>query len=334
MDGQFFDTPLGAGVYQIDASLYHSDPCAEPSLSSTIAKILIRETPLHAWTASPRLNPGLEPLTKKAFNIGRAAHRVILGAGEDFEAIPDELLGAGGAASTKAAKEWIEDARSRGVTPLKSDEVDQILGIAAAVSAKLRAAGIVLDPQRSEMAAVAIVDGVWCRCMVDNAPADPRLPLYDLKTTAGSVHPDELARTVANLGYDVQAAHYLRVWREATGEDRRFRFVFVEKAPPFEVGIVELYADGEMRPASDYSVDEALTGDWFADAEQKLTRARRQWRECLDSGHWPGYPAKVALIGAPLWHRKNAAAANGYEPISPQKPSAQALAAAMKFQAP
>lgn len=335
MDCTFHNEPLGAGVYQIDASQYHSDPAPEPSLSSTVAKVLIRETPLHAWTISPRLNPDFEPVEKKAFDLGRAAHRVVLGCGDDYEAIPDEILASNGAASTKEAKAFIEDCRARGVTPLKESEVDAIGAMARKVNAILSEMGIALLPERSEVAAIAQVDGVWCRCMVDNAPADPRLPLYDLKTTAGSVHPDALAKTVADYGYDVQAAHYLRTWKEATGEDRRFRFIFVEKTAPFEVGVVELYADYAGRPASDYAGDEAFTGDWFADAEQKLARARRQWRACLDSGVWPGYPPRVALIGAPIWHRRNSASAQDFDPILPKaKPSAEAIAAAAKFQAP
>lgn len=335
MDGTFLSEPIGAGVHQIDASQYHGDPAPEPSLSSTIAKILIKETPLHAWTISPQLNPEWEPINKKTFDIGRAAHRAVLGVGDDYEAIPDELLSSDGGARSKAAKEFMDDCRARGVTPLKSSEVDQIGMIADRVRSRLDMMGIIIDPQRSEVAALSVVDGIWCRCMVDNAPLDPSLPLYDLKTTAGSVHPDALARTVADYGYDVQAAHYLRTWKEATGEDRKFRFIFVEKTPPFEVGVVELYADGLSRPANDYASDEMLTGDWFADAEQKLTRARMQWRACLDSGVWPGYPPRVALIGAPIWHRRNSASAQDFDPILPKsKPSADALAAAAKFQAP
>ena len=327
-------TITSPGVHQISAEAYHADPAPEPSLSSTLAKILIKETPLHAWTASPRLNPLCEPVEKKTFDIGRAAHEMILGAGGGYEAIPAEILGANGAANTSEAKAFISECRSRGVTPLKQSELDAVSAMADAVSNRLDAMGIIIDQARSEMAALAHVDGIWCRCMVDNAPADPRLPLYDLKTTAGSVNPEALTRTVADLGYDVQAAHYLRVWKEATGEDRRFRFIFVEKSAPHEVGVIELYADGSMRPASDYEPDESLTADWFADAEQKLSRARRQWRGCLDTGVWPGYPARVALIGAPIWHRKNAAIANGYDPILPQKPSADALDRAAQWQSP
>jgi hypothetical protein len=332
MDGQTIPR-LGAGVYSVDAPVYHADPCAEPSLSSSIARLLIDRSPAHAWIASPRLNPGWEPTDRKTFDIGRAAHRAVLGRGGDYVAIPDGLLASNGAASTKEAKAFIEDARAAGMTPLKAAEVDAIGALAAAVSGRLAAAGVAFDAARSEMTAIGQVDGIWCRAMIDNAPLDPRQPLYDLKTTTDASL-DAVTRAVCSYGYDIQAAHYLRTWKAATGEDRRFRFVFVEKEPPYEVAIVELYADPAARPASDYSPDELFDGDWLADAEQKLARARSQWRACLDAGKWPGYPARVALIGAPVWHRRASAVAHEYDPIIPAKPTAGALARAAAWQAP
>ena len=91
---------LAAGVHQIDGEDYHRDPCPEASLSSTLAKTMLAQSPLHAWTASPRLNPDWEPVNKKTFDIGRAAHRAILGAGGDYVAIPRSVLASNGAAST------------------------------------------------------------------------------------------------------------------------------------------------------------------------------------------------------------------------------------------
>ena len=44
------------GIYNILAEQYHADPCVTASLSSSIAKILIEQSPMHAWMAHPRLN--------------------------------------------------------------------------------------------------------------------------------------------------------------------------------------------------------------------------------------------------------------------------------------
>lgn len=308
------------GILNITGEAYHADPCPVPSLSSTLAKELLQRSPLHAWTKSPRLNPNYQPTEKKTFDIGRAAHRDVLGRGGDYVAIPSELLASNGAASTKEAKAFIEDARADGMTPLKADEVDQIGCIADAVRSKLERMRIRLDADRSELAVAAMIDGIWCRAMIDNAPASPLLPLYDLKTCEDA-SPDAVVKTIATYRYDVQAAHYLDVWRAATGEKRKFRFIFVEKSPPHEVAVVELY---------DKPGDEA---DWFDHARADIADARRIWGECLQSGDWPGYPARVAVVGAPSWHTarlESKAAMRGSDP----KPTADAIAAAAAWQAP
>lgn len=310
---------LTPGVHVIDEADYHEDPAPAPSLSSTLARLILAKSPLHAWTAHPRLNPQWEPVQKATFDIGRAAHRAVLGRGADYVAYPPELLASNGAASTKEAKAWAEEMRAEGLTVLKANDVDLIGNMADAVRRQLAAMGINLDPIRSEMVALAEIDGVWCRAMIDNAPADPRLPLYDLKTTTDA-SPEALAKTVASYGYDVQAAHYLAVWKAATGEDRKFRIVFVEKEAPYGVSVAELY----RKPG-----DEA---DWFDHADALARDARRIWGECLTSGHWPCYPARVAVIGAPGWHLTKMED-RAERAIAP-KPSNETLAAAMAWQAP
>ncbi len=311
---------IGPGVHALAADVYHADPCPEPSLSSTLARKLLSQSPRHAWTHSPRLNPEWEPTDSKTFDIGRAAHRAVLGRGGDYVAYPVEMLASNGAASTKEAKAWAEDQRAAGRTPLKAEEVDKIGAIADAVNAKLSAMRISLDPDRSELAAVAQIDGVWCRAMIDNAPTDPRLPLYDLKTCEDA-STDAVIRSICNYGYDIQAAHYLDVWKAATGEDRRFRFVFVEKSPPHEVAVVELH----RKPG-----DEA---DWFDHAFSEIRSARRIWGECLAIGHWPGYPARVAVVGMPSWHSAKMEARVASRPLQ-DNVNADTIAMAAKWQAP
>ena len=69
------------GLYDMPEADYHADPCPEPSLSSTLARLMVNRSPRHAWTASPRLNPDHEPVNKETFDVGRAAHAVLLGRG-------------------------------------------------------------------------------------------------------------------------------------------------------------------------------------------------------------------------------------------------------------
>lgn len=312
---------LEAGIhFGVTEADYHADTLLPvPTLSSTLARLVLARSPLHAWTAHPRLNPDFEPTEKKTFDIGRAAHRAVLGRGSDYAAYPAEYLASNGAASTKEAKAWAEEQRAEGRTPLKFDEIDQICAMAVSVNRQLAAMGIKLDPTRSEVVALAEVDGVACRAMIDNAPADPRHPLYDLKTTMDA-SPESLAKTVASYGYDLQAAHYLAVWKAATGEDRRFRIIFVEKEAPYGVQVAELY----RKPG-----DEA---DWFDHADALARDARRIWGECLRSGNWPCYPSRVAVIGAPGWHLTKMEDRSGRAAIG--KPAADTVARASAWQSP
>lgn len=277
---------LGTGVHQMDEDVYHADPAPRPSLSSTIAKILLAQSPLHAWTASPRLNPEWKPKDSTTFDVGRAAHRETLGAGKPYVAIPDELLSANGSISTKAAKEFVAEVRERGETPLKSDQVAQIEAMAAKIRAKLVENQIDLDPAHSEVVALAKIEGAHCRAMIDNAPADPRAPLYDFKTTMDA-SPEAAMRSIMNYGYDVQAAHYLDTWKAATGEDRLFRFIFQEKEAPYEVAVIEVGPDS------------------LAMGRKKIRRAREMWVNCTEADNWPGYPAGVHRIELPeFFHSK------------------------------
>jgi len=169
---------LGPGVHRLPSAVYHSDPAPLPSLSATLAKLITAKSPRHAWHASPRLNPDYESLNRKTFDIGRAAHRAVLGCGDDYVAIPTDLLATNGAASTSAAKAFIADARDRGLTPIKDDEVAQVEAMAKIARARLAEFGIEIDPDRSELAALAEIDGTWCRAMFDHVPADPRSPYF------------------------------------------------------------------------------------------------------------------------------------------------------------
>jgi hypothetical protein len=278
--------PTGA-IYGLSSADYHGDKLApRPSLSSTLARKLFL-SPLHAWTASPRLNPDWQPEEKAEFDLGRAAHRAVLGRGDDYAAIPEELLAKNGYASTKAAKKWIEEQRAAGVTPLSAEAMAMVETMAAKCRERLALVGIKLNPERSELAAIGERDDCAIRCMADNAPRNSPW-LIDFKT-ARDASPDGAIRAVTTLGYDLQAAHYEDTWEAATGERRRMLFIFQEKTPPFEVGIYELH-QGD---------DEA---DWMTNARDKAKQARRIWADCLRRNDWPGFPAAIGVLGAPGYY--------------------------------
>jgi hypothetical protein len=275
---------LAPGIhFNIAPDVYHADPCAIPSLSSSLARVILDQSPYHAWWSHPRLNPEWQSTDSKVFDIGRAAHAAVLGAGGDYVGIPDEILASNGATSTKAAKGFIAEARAAGKTPLKSHEVAQIERMAEITNTKLRDYNINLAAARSEVVVMAEIGNCPVRCMVDNAPDGANSALYDFKTTI-SANPTACERAVMNYGYDIQAAHYLETWEAATGERRNFRFIFQEKTAPYEVSIVEIGQDSLMMAA------------------KKTKMARAAWADGVINGQWPAYPVGIHRVELPDWY--------------------------------
>lgn len=307
---------LAKGVYQLPARDYHDDPAPVASLSSTIARKMLRQSPRHAWVAHPRLNPAdPEQKDSAAFDVGRAAHRAVLGRGEAYVEIPADLLSDDGGVRKKEAKEFVADARAKGQTPLKPDVIAAVNTMAAAVRDRLDSMGITFDPAHSELTALAEVDGIWCRCMADHASADPREPIYDLKTTTDA-SPEAVTRAIMSYGYDVQAAHYRATWKAATGHDRPFRFVFVEKDAPHEVCVIE------------------LAGSAMEMANKQAARARYLWRRHLQLNTWPGYPAEVQRFELPEWYLAKTMEREAMQETLATDPTREALARAHQWQSP
>ena len=81
------------GIYRdFPTAAYFADCCPEPSFTQSLAKILLDQSPRHAYQAHPRLN--VQPADEddaydKSRAIGNAAHAMMLGRGkvmavEDF----------------------------------------------------------------------------------------------------------------------------------------------------------------------------------------------------------------------------------------------------------
>ena len=65
------------GLYALSRETYHGSSTIEPSLSSSGAVTLVQECPAVFWASSP-LNPDFVPEQKLEFDIGSAAHLIIL----------------------------------------------------------------------------------------------------------------------------------------------------------------------------------------------------------------------------------------------------------------
>lgn len=279
--GHDLDEITAPGVYDLSAARYHADPVSGGSLSSSGARKLLPPS-CPALFAHWRAAGGEH---RAVFDVGHAAHAVVLGAGAEL-AVVDASDWRG-----KAAREERDAAYAGGRTPLLRAEYDQVQAMSAALRAHPVAAAL-LDPARGRPEQTLIwrdePTGVWRRAMLDWLPdAAPgrRLIVADYKT-ARSAEPGALSRALDSYGYAAQAAWYLdgvTALDLTGGGPAAFVFVAQEKDPPYVVTVFEPDA-------------EALR--WGALLNRK---AIETYRRCTDAGHWPGYTDDVISVGLPAW---------------------------------
>lgn len=269
--------PLTTGVHHdVPDDRYHADP----RLSSSEARNLLPPScpAKYRWTKDHGQAP------RRTFDIGHAAHQMVLGAGPGLEVVDADNW------RTKAAQQQAAEARAAGLVPLLAHEHAQVTAMAAALRAH-PIAGNYLRPGAGAAEVTLAWDcpatGVPCRARLDLLPppaAAGRLVIPDYKTCA-EASPQALSRAVASYGYHVQAAWYLDGCRALGLGDDSAAFVFIaqEKTPPYLVSIFQPDAIA-MRVG----------------AEQAL-QARHVWSWCTGQGRWPSYSDEVLQLALPRW---------------------------------
>ena len=82
------DTTSPSLVEGMPFAEYLADPCDMPSLPSSTVRELLQTAPLAVWTRTKRLNPDAEEEHRTAFDLGTAAHALLIGGGDRIEVIP------------------------------------------------------------------------------------------------------------------------------------------------------------------------------------------------------------------------------------------------------
>lgn len=257
----------------MDAAAYHADPCEQPSLSSHIANILLRQSPAHAWYAHPRLNPNYRPTEATKFDYGTAAHAMLLEGDRDALMVVDAPDW-----RTKAAKEAREAAYAAGKTPILLRQFDKVE--AMVWRAKAVAGAFLSEHGKPEQTVMWQEPGIWCRARPDWLQGTV---ILDYKTTTNAAPGYVCDRVLAQMGYDVQAAFYLRGLKATTGADHTWVWLFQETEAPFACSLVS------MGPAM------------LTIAERKVEKAIGIWRQCIATGSWPAYEQRVHYAEPTPW---------------------------------
>jgi hypothetical protein len=243
---------------------YHAD---RESLSVSGAKVILRSPAEFAWGRE-------HPTTSDAFDLGSAAHRLVLGAGPVIHVVDAETW------QTKAAREERDKAREAGEIPLLVKDNQRVLDMADALSGHALAMSL-FEQGRPEVSAYAVDEstGVMRRCRFDWLSDDLGV---DYKTSV-SADPRDFGRAAASFGYHSQHAWYLDLARDLGVDLRGFLFVVQAKSAPYLVSVVE------------------LTPDAVDVGRARNRSALERYRDCMESGLWPGYPQQVTPVDIPRW---------------------------------
>ncbi len=267
------------GVYaDFDSDSYFADPCPAPSLTQSIAKVLIERSPAHARQEHPRLAPPAtddEPAEKyvAAQAIGNAAHALMIGRGKAIaEAKFDNF-------KSKAAQEFRDAPEHAGKAVILTKHLTRAREMIAAARPQLDAVGWKNDFKVGQgEVMIAWQEGdLWLRSLIDWLSPDS-LILTDFKTTGLNCAPHAIASMIEKAGWHVQAAMHdrgLNVLDPDGAGRRKFRFVALENEPPYALAAVE------------------LTEHWLTMGRKQLAYAVGAWALSMETGIWPAYPTMV-----------------------------------------
>lgn len=269
------DTP---GVYDMSSSEYHADPVPGGSLSSSGARLILSPS----CPAKFIYEIGRESSFKPEFNMGHAAHRMVLGEGNEITLIDE------GDWKKKSAREARDAAVADSRIPMLHHEYAGVCEMARVVHD---------DPFIGKLLACDGITeksffwddrntGVTCRAMLDAVRVSPsgRLVVVDYKTSR-SADPVKFSKAAVEYGYHIQAAWYLdSVWNCLGVNDAMFLFVVQEKEAPYLFSVVE------------FDPEAIRIGEYLS------YKARCTYRECKSSGVWPGYVSDGTRVSLPYWY--------------------------------
>ena len=174
---------MSPGFHRIPADRYHQDPCVVPSLSNSMAQILLKESAYKAWHSHPRLNPDYRDVQDDKFDLGNASHAALLEGEAGGIAVIDPAnypskTGSIPEGWTNTAIRAARDAaRADGKTPLLKrhhDDVMSMVETAKAFIAKSEIAEAWRDAE-SELTGVCEEGGVWLRSRFDRISKSRRV---------------------------------------------------------------------------------------------------------------------------------------------------------------
>ena len=177
---------------------------------------------------------------------------------------------------TKEGKETyaaFQSSLKPGMTVVSAEESAECHLIASHAKLALQRMGVTFD--QTEFMFTTDYNGVQLKCAIDGVAGDY---LWDLKST-DDCSPAALLRSIKQYRYNLQAYFYRLCYETAFGQRMLgFRFLFIEKQPPYATAVVEIGPE-----LMSYAV---------ADFEKAL----QTYRECTTLNDWPAYGDDIQVI--------------------------------------
>lgn len=274
------------GIFRdMDVQAYFDDPCPEPSLSQSLAKILIDRSPLHAAVAHPRLttqevDDEAEKYVK-AKVIGDAAHKIMIGRGKDLVVCKADSW------RSDKAKQLRAEAEAAGKVAILAkhhETAESIVRVAHEQLGRHQEKDCFTNGA-GEVALIWQEGPLWFRCLVDWLH-DGLLTVDDYKTSGMSVAAHVLGNRACDAGWHIQAAMIERgldvLDPEGAGR-RRFRFIAQEQEAPYALNVM------------------IMDEHWLTMGRKMLQHAVDIWAQCIRENKWPGYPPFAVWPEYPGW---------------------------------
>lgn len=283
---------MGELLRSVAHSTYHQDDLpGSPRLSRSIALTLLSRSPLHAWHQHSKLGGGLAETPTRSLEGGSLIHALLLGEGPQVEVVRvhtnKNRIGPTVAAEDyrkPEAQEERDRIRAAGGLPILQRQLDEAQEAVAQIRTRLETVGVPLAACEPEVTILWESNGVACKTRPDlllsprldgaYAPLHERIQgaLYDLKVVE-EINEAAFEASIDRFGLDMQHAAAVEglaaVHPELAGRIDLL-FVVVEKKPPYDVMV------------------KPLSKPWQSLGESRWNRAKKLWRECLESNRWPG----------------------------------------------
>jgi len=246
---------------------------AKKAVSQSTLKLL-RRSPAHAKYAMD--NP---KSPSAAMQLGTCLHAIVLENKTVFAVLPESAKGNSNAAKLIKANFALENADK---IVLSADDAEAVKAMAESVKA---------HPAASKLLALMLEAEKEIEWQENNlqmkGKIDGLLPfgVLDLKTTT-SAEMKEFEKSIFKFGYHIQAAHYL--YGAAANElpAENFYIIAVENEPPYCTAVFVI----------DHESIEA--------GEKERQKLIKLYKECSESGIWPGYSDKIQAVKLPYWALK------------------------------